>query len=243
MGTVSHSRSVAQKKRLVLETDLFPEGQDPLQALDLNRTRHRLTTGNGHDDSLDVDKDMAPLTPRLSNRTSGLSVSPPNVRRERTTPPSSPDIQLERRIPPSSPRTRRTTPSLPRTRHATPSSPRTRRTTPSSLRSEVNRDSLPPSHKRIKLPPAPFREGYIPGPKPKAVDYDEGVEKMLLKAMHEYACLVLSTDAFPNEVKQTQWAKATWQAACEEVGEHYECSVRMIRLVRHILLSLRIAEC
>jgi len=55
---------------------------------------------------------------------------------------------------------------------------------------------------------------------------------MLLSAMHEYACLILSTDAFPNEGKQTQWAEATWRAACEEIGVHYECSVRMIRLVR-----------
>lgn len=108
----------------------------------------------------------------------------------------------------------------------------------------MNRDSLPPPHKRVRLPPAPFREGYTPGPKPKAMDYEEGVQKMLLKAMHEYACLVLSTDAFPNEVKQTQWAKATWQAACDEAGEHYECSVRMIRLVRlKYYCHSHIAEC
>lgn len=76
------------------------------------------------------------------------------------------------------------------------------------------------------------------------MDYEQGVQKMLLKAMHEYACLVLSTDAFPNEVKQTQWAKATWQAACDEVGEHYECSVRMIRLVRlKYYCRSHIAEC
>jgi hypothetical protein len=49
--------------------------------------------------------------------------------------------------------------------------------------------------------------------------------------MHEYACLILATDAFPNERKQTQWAEITWQAACEEYGAHYECSVLMIRLV------------
>jgi hypothetical protein len=50
--------------------------------------------------------------------------------------------------------------------------------------------------------------------------------------MHEYAYLVVGVDAFPDEVKQTQWAKATWQAACDEVGEHYECLTHMIRLVR-----------
>jgi hypothetical protein len=91
---------------------------------------------------------------------------------------------------------------------------------------------LAPPQKRTRLPLAPFRQGYTPGPKPKASDYEDCVEKILLNTMHEYACLILTTDAFPNEVKQTQWAEATWRAACEEVGVHYECSVRMIRLVR-----------
>jgi hypothetical protein len=72
----------------------------------------------------------------------------------------------------------------------------------------------------------------MPGPKPKAADYEDGVEKLLLNAMHEYACLILTTDAFPNEVKQTHWAKSTWLAACNDVGVHYQCSVRMVRLVR-----------
>ena len=79
---------------------------------------------------------------------------------------------------------------------------------------------------------APFREDYMPGLKPRAADYKDGVEKMLLNAMHKYACLVLTADAFPNEVKQTQWAEAMWKAACDEVRVHYECSVYMIRLVR-----------
>jgi hypothetical protein len=110
---------------------------------------------------------------------------------------------------------------------ATPSSGLTM---PSSPRSEVNTDLLPPPLRRTKLPPAPFCQGYTPGPKPKASDYDDGVEKMLLNAMHKYACLILTVDAFPNEAKQTQWAEATWRTACE-IGVHYECSVHMIRLV------------
>lgn len=112
-----------------------------------------------------------------------------------------------------------------RTRHirATPSS---RRTTPSLPR------SLPPPPKQIRLSAAPFRQGHTPGRKPKAADYEDGVEKILLNAMHEYSCLILTADAFPHEVKQTQWAKATWQAACDDVGVNYECSVRIIRLVR-----------
>ncbi|KAH9983682.1 hypothetical protein BJV77DRAFT_966646 [Russula vinacea] len=89
---------------------------------------------------------------------------------------------------------------------------------------------MPPC-KCTKLLPALFCQGCTPGPKPNAADYEEVVEKMLLNAMYEYACLVLTVDAFPNEVKQTQWAKASWQAACEEVGEHFECSMCMVQLI------------
>ena len=230
---------------MALKTDPFPEEHERLQELDLNHTRHGEPTANGHDDLIDIDKDISPLAPRLSSPTSSPSSSgslPPflvHVRYGRTTPPSPPSsrIQHGHTIPPL--------PDIPRERTIPPSLPCARRTTPSSPHSEVNRDSLPPPPpKRVRLPPAPFREGYTPGPKPKAMDYEQCVQKMLLKAMHEYACLVLSTDAFPNEVKQTQWAKATWQAACDEVGEHYECSVRMIRLVRlKYYCHSHIAEC
>ena len=55
---------------------------------------------------------------------------------------------------------------------------------------------------------------------------------MSLNAMHEYDCLILITDAFPNEMKHTQWAEVMWRAACDEVGVHYECSVHMIQSVR-----------
>ena len=181
---------------------------------------------------LDIDKDMSSVARRLLSPISSLpssrSATPFRVhlRHERTTTPSSPRIQHEHTTsPPPHIRRERTTP---------PPSPRTQRmcTTPSSPRSEANTDLLAPPQKRTRLPLAPFRQGYTPGPKPKASDYEDCVEKILLNTMHKYACLILTTDAFPNEVKQTQWAEATWRAACEEVGVHYACSVHMIRLVR-----------
>jgi len=54
---------------------------------------------------------------------------------------------------------------------------------------------------------------------------------MLLNAMHEHACLVLTTDAFPDEVKQIQWAEVMWQAACDDLRVHYKCSECMTQLV------------
>jgi hypothetical protein len=112
---------------------------------------------------------------------------------------------------------------LPPPTQATPSSPPRNQGTQATPSSEAN--------SQVRLPAAPFRHGYTPGPKPKASDYEDKVERMLLNAMHEYACLILSTDAFPSERKQTQWAETTWRAACELFEAHYECSVRMIRLV------------
>jgi hypothetical protein len=101
-------------------------------------------------------------------------------------------------------------------------------TTPSSSLSEV-----PQPHKCIQLLLAPFHQGYTPGlNKPKAADYEGEVEKILLNTMHEYACLILTTDAFPDVAKQTQWAVTMWRAACNEVSVHYECTVHMTRLVR-----------
>ncbi|KAF8496397.1 hypothetical protein F5888DRAFT_1634925 [Russula emetica] len=85
--------------------------------------------------------------------------------------------------------------------------------------------SLPPPPKQTRLPPAPLRQGYTPGQKPRAADYENSVEKMLLDAMHEYACLILTNDTFPNGVKQTHWAKAAWLAACDDNGVHYECLI------------------
>ena len=49
--------------------------------------------------------------------------------------------------------------------------------------------------------------------------------------MHKYACLILATDAFPSEERQTEWAKMMWREACKEYGLHYECLVPMIQMI------------
>lgn len=197
---------------------------------------------------LDADEDLAFPTLRQSSpspsipRFSSSTPFPGRTHRGHTTPPSSPRTLHGHTTPPSSSSSRvqrECTIPPPSSSHIqrVPSTESSRRTTPSSPRSEVGRDLLPPPQTRVRLPPAPFHQGYTPGAKPKASDYDEGVEKTLLNAMHEYACLILTTDAFPTEARQTKWAETTWRAACEDVGVHYECSVRMIRLVRlqHLL--------
>ena len=106
-----------------------------------------------------------------------------------------------------------------------------------------NRGSLAPAPKPTKPPLTPFHQDYIPGSKPKVVNYDSGVEKLLLNAMHKYACLILTADTFPNEMKQTEWAKAMWQAACDSADTYYECSSHMIQLVSAVQSLLHIADC
>jgi hypothetical protein len=178
------------------------------------------------------DQRRAPSSPITGPPRTGISRS--NSQAQRSSPaPHSGVIRRDRRTTPSSSRLE----SVPL---ATSDSPRQQPTPasrssplpPSSRQTSESNEDSSPSHKRSQLVPAPFRQGYSPGPKPKAADYGEGVEKMLLNAMHEYACLILTVDAFPDEVKQTQWARATWLATCEDAGEQYECSSRMIRLVR-----------
>lgn len=69
---------------------------------------------------------------------------------------------------------------------------------------------------------APFWQGYTSGSKRKATDYDNSVEKILVNAMEKYAWLILTTDGFCNEMKQTQWGKARWQAGWNQVETDYE---------------------
>jgi hypothetical protein len=166
---------------------------------------------------LDADEDVLPLDLRLWTSSvipaHSPSPPPPSIQSTRTMPPSPP---LEHMTAPARSHNYRT--------HATPSS---RCTTPSLPHSEANRELFPPPSKQIRILPAPFCQGHTPGPKPKAADYDDGIEKMLLNAMHEYLCLILTADAFPDELKQAQWAGAMWQAACNNAGVHYKCFTHM----------------
>ena len=150
-----------------------------------------------------------------------------HVRCKHTTPPPS-NVQSKRTISPPFPQSQNLH-VTPLSHLTTPSS--SHFTTSSSPHSRADRELLPQPHSCAQLPVAPFCQGYNPGPKPKAADYESGVEKMLLWAMHKYACLILATDAFPSEERQTEWAKMMWWEACKEYGLHYECSVPMIRMI------------
>src|SRR5258708_28266654 len=145
---------------------------------------------------------------------------PPCVQHKHTTPSSPSCVRVDSTIQPSVPLSRRM--------FTTSSS---QHTMPLLSCSEENRDSLLQPVQPVRHPPTPICPGYSPGMKPKAADHNDGVDKMLLNAMHEYACLILTTNTFPNDVKQTQWAEATWNAACKDIGVYYEPLVHMSQLV------------
>src|SRR5258708_12443397 len=90
-------------------------------------------------------------------------------------------------------------------------------TTPLLPRSGENRDSLLQPVQPVRHPPTPICPGYSPGMKPKAADYNDGVDKMLLNAMHEYACLILTTNPFPDDVNQPHWTKPPWTPPFETI--------------------------
>ncbi|KAM6502661.1 hypothetical protein JOM56_002638 [Amanita muscaria] len=64
-----------------------------------------------------------------------------------------------------------------------------------------------------------------------ALDYEEGIEKMLLNAMHEFACLIFTVNAFPDDEIQIQWARTVWKNVCDKADSHYELSHHMIKLI------------
>ncbi|KAM6494749.1 hypothetical protein JOM56_009372 [Amanita muscaria] len=117
------------------------------------------------------------------------------------------------------------------TRRRERSTPRSQQTHSSERTHSETPDDQGPPAKRVKLTPASFRNGRVPGKSPKASDYEEGVEKMLLNAMHEFACLIFTVNAFPDDEIQIQWARTVWKNACDKADSHYELSHRMIKLI------------
>ena len=231
--------SVAQKKMLILETDPFADSSDHLLPVEEN--------------VLDLNADMIPMdlnpSPMSSIGLPSLPLPPPPTQHEPRAPiqhlpmmpSSSPFVQPEPSIPSSS-GIRRICETL--SQHTSwHTSRHTSQHTMPLNHSGSNRGLLAPAPKPTKPSPAPFRQDYIPGSKPKVANYDGGVEKLLLNTMHEYACLILTADAFPNEVKQTEWAKETWQVACDSADTYYECLSHMIRLVSAVQSLLHIADC
>ena len=75
------------------------------------------------------------------------------------------------------------------------------------------------------MTPAPFHEGKVPSKNAKVSDYEGGVKKMLLKAMHEYACFIFTIDAFPDDETQKLWSTLgiVWMGKDKIVVDTWNC--------------------
>ncbi|KAJ7263771.1 hypothetical protein C8J57DRAFT_1626051 [Mycena rebaudengoi] len=77
--------------------------------------------------------------------------------------------------------------------------PEKRRTPPSR--------SPPPAAKRTKAEAAKFADNFKAGSRPKAADYEDIVQALLIRAMAEYSVYILTVYAFPDTDMQKKWIK------------------------------------
>lgn len=124
-----------------------------------------------------------------------------------------------------------------------------RGSSPSRSSDERGRAAISKSRKRPRQspspPPAPppkrkrkepqFAQGYVvTSAKPKAADYEPVVKALLIRAMAEYAMLILSLTAFPDIGLQTVWASRCFKNACRAADQHYKLTERMAKLASTI---------
>ena len=80
-----------------------------------------------------------------------------------------------------------------------------------------------PSIKRSKGLQPKYREGAeIHHKKPKASDYQDVVQALILRAASEYESSIATEDAFPDTATQHKWAKRAWKNTCAVANEKYE---------------------
>ena len=84
--------------------------------------------------------------------------------------------------------------------------------------------------KEKKIPQ--FAVGYVSGGKPKVADYEDVVQALLLRAMHEYESRIVGVSPYPDSAIQSKWVKVCWKEACRVAAEDYSMTERMSKMVR-----------
>ncbi|KAF8239563.1 hypothetical protein L208DRAFT_1468787, partial [Tricholoma matsutake] len=72
----------------------------------------------------------------------------------------------------------------------------------------------------------------VNGGKPKAADYEDIVQALLLHAMHEYESCVVGISSYPDLANQSKWAKICWREACHVAVEDYGMTERMSKMIK-----------
>lgn len=109
-------------------------------------------------------------------------------------------------------------------------------TVTSHFDSRSQRSSLPPPATQVQskvssLPTAELLHGVMTSSRPKASDYVEVVNAILVRTMFDYEGLVSTHNAFPSPTLRRQWTLCCWKRASKDADEFYDLSDRMCNLV------------
>ena len=111
-----------------------------------------------------------------------------------------------------------------------------------SLRSSRSSSPVAPLKKKAKTgqevihkdqPIIPvYREGAeINHKKPKASDYNDIVQALILRAASQYEASVSTQDSFPDTTQRLKWARKSWSDANDDAGHEYEITDEISSLV------------
>ena len=98
-----------------------------------------------------------------------------------------------------------------------------------NVTSNSSDDTTPSTLKEKKV--LQFAVGYVSGGKPKAADYEDVIQALLLRAMHEYESRIVGVSPYPDSAIQSKWTKMCWKEACCVAAEEYSMTERMSKMV------------
>lgn len=130
--------------------------------------------------------------------------------------------------------------SSPVARSLCSSLPVTRSSSPVAYSLRSSSPIIPPK-KKVKTGPQPtpalrtipvYREGAeVKHKKPKASDYEDIVQALILRAASQYEASVSTQDSFPDTTLRLKWARKSWNDANNDAGHKYEITDEISSLV------------
>ena len=80
----------------------------------------------------------------------------------------------------------------------------------------------------------------VAGQRPKASDYDDIGQALILRAAHDYEARVLTINAFPTTPLQDKWAQSCWRGALRVAKEDFAVTECIKRLVMYLTFPFSI---
>lgn len=103
---------------------------------------------------------------------------------------------------------------------------------PIRKRSRQDRAAMENEQSDMKEPPysSAFQAGKADG-RPKLSDYSSTSAAIILRAIHDYECRILSQGAFPETVIRNGWAESSFRKVCRVAKVDFIITNRIIKLV------------